>query len=73
MPFIDEIHQRLERGVSKDCWECGPTVSRLLSYESYQLIMDLSVLLVNGSASTPVRAAGAIIASTTMRVALPRW
>lgn len=19
--------QRLERGVSKDCWECGPTVS----------------------------------------------
>ncbi|KAJ5128456.1 hypothetical protein N7448_002175 [Penicillium atrosanguineum] len=64
--------ERLERGVSKDCWECGPTVSRLLNYESRPLNLRSSVFLVSGTASTPVRAAGAIIASTTMRVALPQ-
>lgn len=65
--------QRLERGVSKDCWECGPTVSNSSGFRMSLLSNDNSVLPVSWNASIHAKTARVIIAFSTMKDARRHW
>lgn len=68
------IVQRLERGVSKDCWECGPTVSNSPALgRRFFLTQVCSVLPVSWNASTHAKAARGIIAFSIMKDARRHW
>lgn len=67
------VVQRLERGVSKDCWECGPTVSKLPGFRMSFLSNPSSVLPVSWNASTHAKAARAIIAFSITKDARRHW
>lgn len=64
----------MERGVSKDCWECGPTVSRLFEGQNHVFAnVFLSARPVRRTVSILARAARVITASTIMKGVRALW
>ncbi|KAJ5964610.1 uncharacterized protein N7479_004486 [Penicillium vulpinum] len=59
--------ERLERGVSKDCWECGPTVSSFFGFRMSLPSNNSSVLPVSWNANTHAKAVRCDWCNTSVR------